>query len=138
MKVLMLDIDGVIWSYRTYQFSPEACKNLNDLLTQEPDLKIVISSSWRKLGLDQCKMTLDKNGIDSSRVIGLTGNEPEGRGKEIQDWLDEHPEVTTYVVLDDESSEMPKLLDRLVKPDRYIGLTKEDIKKAIDILKTPC
>jgi hypothetical protein len=134
----MVDFDGVIWSYRTYQFSPEACKNLNDLLTQEPDLKIVISSSWRKLGLDQCKRTLDRNGIDSSRVIDLTGNEPEGRGKEIQDWLDQHPEVTSYVVLDDETSGMSKLLDRVVKPDRYICLTKENVKEAIDILKTPC
>jgi hypothetical protein len=138
MKVCFCDFDGVIWSYRTYQFSPEACKNLNDLLTQEPDLNIVISSSWRKLGMDQCKRTLDKNGIDSSRVIDLTGNEPEGRGKEIQDWLDRHPEVTSYVVLDDESSDMPKLLDRLVKPDRYIGLTKENVQQALDILKTPC
>lgn len=138
MKILFADVDGVIWSYRTYQFSPEACKNFNDLLKQEPDVKIVISSSWRKLGIDECKRALNKNGIDSSRVIDITGNEPEGRGKEIQDWLDQHPEVTSYVVLDDETSDMPKLLDRVVKPDRYIGLTKEDCKKAVDILSKPC
>jgi hypothetical protein len=87
--------------------------------------------------MTECKRALDKNGIDSSRVIDLTGNEPEGRGKEIQDWLDEHPEVTNYVILDDETSDMPKLLDRVVKPDRYIGLTKENVKKCLAILKKP-
>lgn len=138
MKVCFLDFDGCIWSYRTYQFSPEACKNLNDLLNKQPDLKIVISSSWRKLGIDQCKRTLDKNGIDSSRVYDITGNEPEGRGKEIQTWLDENPSVTSYVVIDDETSDMPKLMDRVVKPDRYIGLTKEEVQLALDILKIPC
>jgi hypothetical protein len=138
VKVVFADFDGIIWSYRTYQFSPEACKNFNDLLQQEPDLKIVVSSSWRKLGLDECKRALNKNGIDSTRVIDRTGNEPEGRGKEIQDWLDEHPEVISYVILDDEASDMTKLMDRVVKPDMYICLTKEDVKKALDILKRPC
>lgn len=138
MKVCFCDVDGVIWSYRTYQFSPEACKNLNDLLNKQPDLKLVISSSWRKKGLDKVSLAFDKNGIDSKRIYDMTGNEPEGRGKEIQTWLDQNPDITNYVVLDDETSDMSKLLDRVVKPDRYIGLTKEDCQKALDILKIRC
>lgn len=137
MKILMLDIDGVIWSYRTYQFSSEACKNLNDLLEQESDLKIVVSSSWRKLGRDQVERALNKNGIDPTRVYDMTGNEPEGRGEQIQAWLDRNPGVTSFVILDDETSDMTKLLDRVVKPDRYIGLTSADVHKALDILKKP-
>lgn len=138
MKVVFADFDGIIWSYRTYQFSPEACKNFNDLLEQEPDLKIVVSSSWRKLGLDECKRALNKNGIDSTRVIDKTGDGHDGRGKEIQDWLDQNTGVTSYVILDDETSDMTKLIDRVVKPDRYICLTKAEVKKALDILKKPC
>lgn len=138
MKILFCDVDGVIWSYRTYQFSAEACKNLNDLLDQEPELKIVISSSWRKLGRQQVDRTFNKNGIDITRIIDMTGTEPGGRGDEVQAWLDAHSEVTSFVILDDEQEDFPKLMDRLVKPDRYICLTQDDVRNCVDILKRPC
>ena len=59
----------------------------------------------------------------------------EDRGAEIAYWLIKHPEVTNYVILDDESSD---IIDwhpnSLVKTSLYSGLTEEDILKCIKIL----
>ena len=59
----------------------------------------------------------------------------EDRGAEIAYWLVKHLEVTNYVILDDESSD---IIDwhpnNLVKTSLYLGLTEEDILKCIKIL----
>lgn len=136
MKVVFADVDGVLFAFNNYAFSPAACKNFQSLLDQVPDLKIVISSSWRHLGLDQCKKTLQANGIDSSKVIDKTGDEDGERGVQVQAWLDRNPGVTGYVCLDDES-DFSNMMDHLVQTNPYVGLTSENIKKAIDILNKP-
>ena len=134
MKIIFLDIDGVLFAFWGYKFSPAACNNLNVLLEKEPEAMIVISSSWRHLGLDQVKKTLAANNIDSNRAIDITGNETGGRGVQIQAWLDRHPEVTNFVVIDDEISEMSNIMDHVVKTNSYSGLTSADVDLALDIL----
>ena len=136
MKILFCDIDGCLFTFTNYDFSPAACKNLNSLLEQEPDLKIVISSSWRHLGLDQVKKTFKANGIDSDRIIGATGDEPGERGYQVQCWLDRNPGVTNFVVIDDES-DFSNMMDHLVKTNPHVGITSADVKLALDILKKP-
>ena len=136
MKAVFADFDGVIFTFGNYNFSAVACKNFQSLLDQVPDLKIVISSSWRHLGEEQCKKTLHANGIDSSRVIGITGNERGERGGQVKAYLAGNPEITHYVIIDDES-DFTGLMDRLVKTNPHIGLTEDNIKKALDILKKP-
>lgn len=131
-----MDIDGMIFTYGNYKFSPAACKNFQSLLERVPDLKIVISSSWRHLGIDQCKKTLDSNGIDSSRVIGVTENELGERGGQIKAHLARNTNITGYVALDDES-DFTGMMDHLVKTNPHIGLTESDVEKAIEILKKP-
>src|SRR5208283_4739445 len=106
MKILFLDIDGVLNSYNTRNFgeelSPTPCKNLNLLLEKEPDLKIVISSSWRIWGIDYMEKVFSKNGIKSAcKIIDITGNENGIRGHQIQCWLDRNPGVTNFVIIDD-------------------------------------
>jgi hypothetical protein len=137
MKVVYADFDGVIFTFGNYNFSAVACKNFQSLLDQAPDLKIVISSSWRLLGLDQCKKTLDANGIDSTRVVDITGQEGDERGDQIKAHLARNPQITHYVIVDDES-DFTGLMDRLVKTNPNIGFTEADVKKALDILKRPC
>lgn len=133
MKVVYADFDGVIFTFGEYNFSKVACRNFSLLLQKEPDLKIVISSSWRHLGIEQCKKTLDANGIDSSRVVRITGDESGERGNQIQADLDRHPEVTNFVILDDDT-DFTKLMDKLVHTNPSVGLTEADVQKAIDIL----
>ena len=59
----------------------------------------------------------------------------EDRGAEIAYWLIKHPEVTSYVILDDESSD---IIDwhpnNLVKTSLYSGLTEKEVLKCIEIL----
>lgn len=136
MKVVFLDFDGVIFTFGRYNFSAVACENVNYLLQLEPDLKIVVSSSWRTFGTDQVKKTLQAHGIDSTKVIDITGDEDGERGTQVKSWLDRHTEVTNFVVLDDES-DFSNMMGHLVKTDPHIGLTEADVKKAIDILKKP-
>ena len=133
MKVVYTDFDGMIFTFGNYNFSKVACQNFQSLLDKVPDLKIVISSSWRHLGLEECKKTLRTNGIDASRVIGITGNERGERGVQVQSHLDRNPEITNFVILDDES-DFSKLMDKLVKTDSHVGLTEGDVKKALEIL----
>lgn len=137
MKVCYLDIDGVLFVYRTYNFSKAACNNLQKLLDEVPDLKIVICSSWRHLGMDQVKKTLDFHGIDKDRIIGCTGNLNGTRGDEVQEWMDQNPGVTNYVIIDDDR-EFPNMEDHLVRPNSFAGLTSADVDKCLAILKKPC
>ena len=59
----------------------------------------------------------------------------EDRGAEIAYWLIKHPEVSAYVVLDDEASD---IIDwhpnNLVKTSLYSGLTEKEVLKCIEIL----
>jgi hypothetical protein len=48
--------------------------------------------------------------------------------------LDEHPEVTNFVILDDYWQELMEYYKHLVICDETIGLTKERAEEAIRIL----
>jgi hypothetical protein len=132
MKICFCDFDGVLRIGD--KFSPSAIKNLNRLLKKEPDLKIVVSSSWRHRGLKFCKGMLEKQGVDSERVVDTTdGAKRNNRGHHIERWIKDHkPEA--FVILDNKA-DMDKVLDHLVQTNSFIGLTESDVKKSLDILK---
>jgi len=140
MKVLFLDIDGVLNNYHQRNFgesfSPPSCDALNSILDRVPDLKIVISSSWRMWGTDYMQKLLEKNGIKDakSKVIDITGNELGNRGFQIHCWLNRNPSVTQFVILDDET-DMGPLLTNLVKTNGYVGLTSTEADRVVDALK---
>lgn len=125
--------------------------------------KIVVTSTWRKgLTVNQLKELFCSGGdrwgcyvanpepFDSSLIIGKTpsfsinqeedkkNGKPFGRGSEISFWLDNarerNFEIDNYIVLDDDSYDIPPHMDRLVKTDSRKGIRKEDVKKAIDLL----
>jgi len=137
MKVLFLDFDGVLnpYGYKTEgaTFSKMACKNLNLLLKKVPELKIVVSSSWRIHGLHAVRDILKSNGIDPKRVIDITGDEKGIRGNQIKAWLDRHKNVNNFVILDD-NSDMGELTPRLVKTNGFIGLTQNEVNKIVELL----
>ena len=107
MKIIFLDIDGVLNSEKWYQerfdinlktypiceFDPLTIEQLN-LLTDKTNAKIVISSTWR-MGrtIDELKNIFKKVGI-KGEIIGvtpyLTFNDGYGveRGNEIKRWID--------------------------------------------------
>jgi hypothetical protein len=141
MKILFLDIDGVLNTLLPHEshgpFSKAACAHVNALLAKVPDLQIVMSSAWRRHGINACKQILQEQGIDGTRVVGMTSPQKEvgimDREKEIMDWLALNPNVSNYVIVDDYFA-MPLLQDRFVKTNSYVGFTEADKKKALKIL----
>ena len=55
------------------------------------------------------------------------------RTEEIESWLMLHPEVTSFVVLDDTLTAFKKM-GQQVLTDPSTGITVSDIKKAVEIL----
>jgi hypothetical protein len=113
-KVVFLDIDGPMIPVKAYHlakqtkpasiFDPCATAMLLKML-EESGAKIVISSTWGQLGKVKCKALLRKNGINPSYMHDdwITPRKfSSQRMHEIKWWLDDHPEVTHYVALDDE------------------------------------
>lgn len=113
-KVIFLDFDGPMIPTRAYWlpnqtrpivsiFDPVAVSLVNKLL-EESQAQLVISSSWRNKGLDTIKDMLTKNGMDPS-VLHEDWETPQKfssqRIHDIKWWLDDHPEVTHYVAIDD-------------------------------------
>lgn len=114
-------------------FCPIACSNLQFILDQVPDAKIVVSSVWRTWGMEALGQILNRNGIDTTRLYSVTGREPGVRGTQIKAWLERNPETKSFVIIDDDA-DMEPLMDRLVKTHSYHGLNLVEAEKAIELL----
>ena len=145
MKILFLDFDGVINPFMRFsstgEFSKIACSHIQNMLIKMPDLRIVVSSSWRTYGLPAVRDILKTNGIDPTKVIDVTEgpketkDQPVARDHHIRHWLQAHPEIDNFVILDDEA-ELPDFKHKYVKPNPYVGLTQKDMENAIKILQS--
>lgn len=92
-----------------------------------------VDLDWlEKYEFDTTKKYLDtKFDWDENRQIKITRD----RGAEIFKWLHDHDDCA-YVILDDEIEDIKPYFSEsvIVKTSYKIGLTKEDVKKAIQIL----
>ena len=161
MKVIILDIDGVLNVIQEERdkygslFHKHFVDNLRTLVNST-GAKIVISSTWRQSGLSVMQdMWKDRN--YPGEVIDITPDcftivnegicefyDMVDRGHEIKYWLDKHPEVTHYVILDDDNDMLDSQRQNFVRTannfthtdyiDHGYGLTKECTEQAIDIL----
>jgi hypothetical protein len=139
MKVLFLDIDGVLNSRRScvanygypHDFSQSNMRmfdvvalGLIQRLCQLHLIKVVISSSWRNHHpWQEIGKGLDLPVIDSTpRLVGP-------RGKEIAAWLEAHPEVETYAILDDDPDMLPDQQGCFVHTNGMEGLLFRDFLK---------
>ena len=135
MKVLFLDIDGVLNCETTWERLGEEfgvftgmmgidfrlVERLKDWLRDHPEVKVVLSSTWR---LDE-RMAAEvrRRGID---FIGVTRNLV-NRTREIDDWLAAHPEVTHYAILDDIPQFSNAQRQRFVRTAYAHGLQYKDL-----------
>lgn len=93
------------------------------------DVKIVVSSTHRMhFPDDENKLSLMKDyfeclGIYPDLVIDWTPRLHVARGIEIQDWLNRHPEVNNYVILDDDSDMLPEQKEFFVHCDGRLGVS---------------
>jgi hypothetical protein len=122
MKIIFLDIDGVLYtsSYHEYLvlnrkperdkygyiFDPNTVENFNEII-EKTEAKIVISSTWKRHGLDKIRKIFNERGI-KGEIIGLTPTSTIDdlffcRGEEIEHWLSYNGLPEKFVVIDDQS-----------------------------------
>ena len=150
-KIIFLDFDGVLNSEK-YLAAHEGYGVMLDptrmvLLKQivdATDAKIVLSTSWREHwsnDLTKC----DSTGVLMNRLFDTYGLQifdktpklHKRRETEIKTWLDQHPEVESFVVLDDMLLSADYLKGHFVKTSNYFdGLDESDKQKAIAILNS--
>ena len=137
MKVIFLDVDGVLNSVQDrFSWTLESDKHLMLLacIVRRTNAKIVVSSSWRNYDLlDTLKERL--NDFSMSIYDKTCYSEHGIRGLEIKERLDNHRDVESFVILDDEDFDIKSYFpNNLVKTSTKAGLQKKDAEKCIAIL----
>lgn len=146
MKILFLDIDGVVNSENTFFRTKGERDSLFVIdpymallvarIVEATGVQIVLSSSWRHhpdgIAVVEKRVwkILDKTPT-MPRPTG-TGVEYGERGREIKEWLSRHPEVEQYAILDDDSDMLPEQLPNFFKTSWKTGITDEISKKIIE------
>ena len=130
MKVLFLDIDGVLnkrsdgevitETDSIYTVNRVLLEHLHKIV-EDTNCKIVLSSTWR----------IFKDGIEfleeygQLEIFDVTKRIHNGRrGEEIQVYLDEHPDVESYAIVDDDSDMLDSQLRNFFQTDPLHGLTE--------------
>lgn len=148
-KITFLDVDGVLNDNTTKVAAPSGCVGVMDskvkLLKTIIDLtgaKVVLSSDWKLCEPGDRDYQYLENKLWYKGGIRIYGKTPDidwqCRGQEILAWLGKHPQVTSWVVLDDimfEDFSRPGFAGHLVITDYRVGLMDLDALKAIMILR---
>lgn len=160
MKIIFLDIDGVLNSttyfmsnkdelkkktdYKpSYDLDPNAINLLNNLIA-ETGAKVVVSSTWRSgKEKEELQSILEEKGF-KGEVIDKT---PYGcymcvRGNEIYRWLCDNEKIIgkrvsdydEYVILDDDSDMLYWQRNNFILVDGWVGLTPNICYRARKIL----
>ena len=115
MKIVFLDIDGVLCTRRAHivagdaacrmdVLDPSAAQMVGRLAEADPFVRFVISSDWREVySREKISEKLAEAGFlgqlhDDWRTPSYSGGK---RGDQIQAWLGAHPEVEAYICIDD-------------------------------------
>jgi hypothetical protein len=165
MKVIFMDCDGVMATKNTgwADFHPDCVKALKKILDATGAF-IVLSSCWRHGFLDRSNKNVEDHfivyqkdaiprlkewfvrwGLPPERLIDKTPDfhtmdinaefPSDHRGTEISLWLDKHPEIECFVILDDSNDIEPheQFFVQTYEPE---GLTLENADQAIKILNS--
>ena len=133
MKVLFLDIDGVVNNKHTKEnfkglimgIDP-AMAALVQRIVQNTGCEIVLSSSWRLF--QNIRNEVERKICKFSDITPIL-HAP--RGYEIKVWLTLHPEIDHYAILDDAESILPEQRANFFQTTWESGLT-EDIALAVE------
>ena len=155
MKVIFLEIDGVLNCLSSKSREPGGCIGIDDarvkLLREIVDAtgaKIVLTSTWQKEwkpeGItDSGRYLINKLWRERLKIFSRTGKWSwNDRGQGIIDWISNAPEkVESWIVLDDEIDEIFEdypsndIIPHLVQTNFYLdGLDEQAVNQAIEIL----
>lgn len=151
--ILFLDIDGVLAPdgddiLHDPQFHPRCVEELKFIISAVPTVRIVFCTTWRlPLHVNRLYQQWKAHGFSENIPIDGTPDLREDtsvsrlyrRGHEIRAWLDANPDITCWVVLDDERQAIEPILgtERCVFTNPTRGLTPENAERAVEILQTP-
>lgn len=155
MKIVFLDIDGVLNSRRTalafkgypHKFEPglpgfdPVAVGLVRKLVEHTQAQVVLSSSWRfderewvKAGPMLGLPIIDRTPVGLHWHPDYQDHQQILRGHEIKHWLSEKPEVSHYVILDDDQDMLEEQQEQFVHVNRDHGLSADDFYRACTIL----
>lgn len=168
-RLLFLDIDGVLNScdtitesgpwrgerhHRLSMLCPEMCTRLAEMLAAEPDVCVVLSSTWRLMvdAVEMAALIAERvaPGLRpalAGRFIGRTGRTSlmgearsrHGRGSEIWHWLKAHtasPDACHVAILDDDG-DMGALRCVWVATSWLTGMLPRHVDHARGLLRAP-
>lgn len=147
-KVIFLDIDGVLCSERSKhayngipspiapwswdKFDQTAIYLLRCVIALT-GADVVLSSSWRKevnIAALEYRLGFKLADVTSTELTEST------RSHKIHNWLMEHPEVTTYAILDDDIAFTPEQQKYLCRTSSRNGFLLGHYDKLMEILGT--
>lgn len=132
---MFLDIDGVLNGYNIYQsnrpyplseFNEEKVEILNSLFDEIPEIKLVLSSSWRFF--DGIENIIRESGI-KKELFSITPYSIINRGDEVKQWLNNFDDEYKYCIVDDVDDFDKDQKNNIVFTDPNIGITKKDVEK---------
>jgi hypothetical protein len=151
MKVIFLDVDGVLVTYRShYAYNPKpddkrfSCGLMQEFdrtaaaflvkLCKNYNIKIVVSSTWRvhKDMID--KLLLDTDLKQFLHRDWRTEESDQRRGYQIRNWLALHPEVkkNDYRILDDDNDMLEEQQRQFVQCSMWDGISGQSFKALIE------
>ncbi len=137
MKILFLDIDGVMKPGRSYWlpssdrdggFDPLAVACVNRIC-ERTNAKIVFNTVWNLQGINSLKSISRKQGIKAS-ILGMTKfPETDNRKEAIMQWL-QHRDVEAWCALDDAII----FLKNAIEINYLNGISVENYRQATRLL----
>jgi len=153
MKAIFLDVDGVLNNenhilklvellgekqyFQLHRdlgempFDYQSCMLLHGLINKT-GAEIILSSTWR-LSPKHMEVLEKYTGL---KIKDKTPRLNTIRGEEIKQYLDEHEEITNYVILDDDSDMLEEQKSHFVEVNAKTGLTMAEIVKCEKILSS--
>lgn len=116
---------GKVNNFQAVQWISEAC--------QKFDYDIVVTSTWRLH--DNYKECLINGGLRAGiEVLGRTDSiRGVCRGAEIKKYIDEHPEIQYYVIVDDEADILPEQRSHFIRTNGDTGFNLSEFQQFEEI-----
>jgi len=138
MKIIFLDVDGVLNSIRSRKifgsdYIDESCLTILSSIVNKTNALLVLSSSWRLNIEDRRKISiaLSKQNLkiwDFTPVIKIDENSCVDRSEEIILWLSKNS-VDKFAIIDDDPR--ASIDGSFFKTNEYFGLTNETADRVV-------
>lgn len=142
MKVIFLDIDGVLNTEETYNrlYRSKNFLSMYDVeidnfrleylkrIIEQTDAKIVLSSSFRHFFIKENDKIIPTN-LKSKKVYeifnkygleiyDITPTQRKSREEEIQSWLSNRDDIENFIIIDDDGDSFYELYDKLIQTSK--------------------